>query len=123
MIVSLSAVAPTNICSADCWPLLDEAVPPVVRAAGPFAFELSGDWRAATLAWEELGCPYDAGLARLGGDVPAVGKAGAQIAARMCISPKTGNVVRSSGSQRLQQRIPLIEYRIRGAPNAGRSDR
>jgi hypothetical protein len=91
LIVSLSAVAPTNICSADCWPLLDEAVPPVVRAAGPFAFELSGDWRAAALAWEELGCPYDAGLARLGGDVPAVGKAGAQIAARMCISPKTAD--------------------------------
>jgi hypothetical protein len=25
-----------------------------VRAAGPFAFELSGDRRAAALAWEEM---------------------------------------------------------------------
>jgi DNA-binding CsgD family transcriptional regulator len=57
------------------WIRLAGAEPPPVRAAGPFTFELSGDWRAAAQAWEELGCPYDAALARLAGDVPAVGRA------------------------------------------------
>jgi DNA-binding CsgD family transcriptional regulator len=57
------------------WIRLSGSGPPAVRAAGPFTFELSGDWRAAAQAWDELGCPYDAALARLAGDVPAVGEA------------------------------------------------
>jgi DNA-binding CsgD family transcriptional regulator len=57
------------------WIRLAGAEPPVVLAAGPFGFELSGDWRAAVQAWEALGCPYDAALAGLAGDVPAVGAA------------------------------------------------
>jgi DNA-binding CsgD family transcriptional regulator len=38
----------------------------------PYRLETSGDWRAAAAAWTALGCPYDAALAQLGGDVAAV---------------------------------------------------
>jgi DNA-binding CsgD family transcriptional regulator len=32
--------------------------------AAPFALELAGDWEAAGRSWDELGCPYEAALAR-----------------------------------------------------------
>ncbi len=55
----------------------------------PFQLELGGDWQAATHAWERRGCPYDAAIARLGGDTAAVESAlatfrrlGARAAAR-----------------------------------------
>ncbi|MDT4905557.1 MAG: hypothetical protein QOH52_3573, partial [Pseudonocardiales bacterium] len=38
----------------------------------PYVLETSGDWRATADAWTALGCPYDAALAQLGGDIPAV---------------------------------------------------
>jgi DNA-binding CsgD family transcriptional regulator len=34
--------------------------------AAPFAHELTGDWTAAARSWDELGCPYEAALARAG---------------------------------------------------------
>jgi DNA-binding CsgD family transcriptional regulator/tetratricopeptide (TPR) repeat protein len=34
----------------------------------PQALEIAGDWRAAVARWEELGCPYEAALARLDSD-------------------------------------------------------
>src|SRR5262249_40766314 len=46
----------------------DEVVPP--NAAGPYALELAGDWRAAADAWTRLGCPYDAALALADADEP-----------------------------------------------------
>jgi DNA-binding CsgD family transcriptional regulator len=57
------------------WACLAGGQCPPVRAAPPFALELAGDWAGAATAWEQLGCPYDAGLARLGGDVPVLIKA------------------------------------------------
>jgi DNA-binding CsgD family transcriptional regulator len=33
-------------------------------AAAPFALELAGEWEAAAASWDELGCPYEAALAR-----------------------------------------------------------
>jgi DNA-binding CsgD family transcriptional regulator len=45
---------------------------PPVRCAEVFAFELAGDWDAAAQAWTRMDCGYDAALARLAGDVPAV---------------------------------------------------
>lgn len=38
----------------------------------PYQMETNGDWRAASAEWERLGCPYDAALAQLGGDLDAV---------------------------------------------------
>jgi len=38
----------------------------------PYRLEVSGDWQAAAAEWLRLGCPYDAALAQLGGDIAAV---------------------------------------------------
>jgi DNA-binding CsgD family transcriptional regulator len=55
----------------------------------PFDMEISGDWQAAADAWIGRGCPYDAAIAQLGGDISAVESAvatfrkfGARAAAR-----------------------------------------
>jgi len=55
----------------------------------PFDLEISGQWQCAAKAWTDRGCPYDAALAQLGGDVCAVKEAlatfrelGAKAAAR-----------------------------------------
>ena len=34
----------------------------------PYAMEISGDWEGAALAWEGLGCPYEAAVARAASD-------------------------------------------------------
>ncbi len=38
----------------------------------PFDLEIDGQWRLAADEWASRGCPYDAALAELGGDVSAV---------------------------------------------------
>jgi DNA-binding CsgD family transcriptional regulator len=44
--------------------------------APPYALELAGDWRAAAEIWEQLGCPHEAALVRLGSaDEKALGEA------------------------------------------------
>jgi DNA-binding CsgD family transcriptional regulator len=67
----------------------------------PYHLEVSGDWQAAFEAWSQLGCPYDAAIAQLGGDIAAVQAAldafrrlGARAAAR-----------------RAQQRLALLRGR------------
>jgi DNA-binding CsgD family transcriptional regulator len=37
----------------------------VGAVAAPFALELTGEWRAASERWVEIGCPYEAALAWL----------------------------------------------------------
>jgi DNA-binding CsgD family transcriptional regulator/tetratricopeptide (TPR) repeat protein len=44
-------------------------------AAGPWAFELDGDWAAAADSWHELGCPYEEALALAEGDASALRRA------------------------------------------------
>jgi DNA-binding CsgD family transcriptional regulator len=41
-------------------------------AAAPYDLEIKGDWKAASDNWIRRGCPYDAAIAQLGGDIPAV---------------------------------------------------
>jgi DNA-binding CsgD family transcriptional regulator len=56
-----------------CWrKRAGDAVGTPVTAAPPFALELVGNWREAAAAWDELGCPYEAALARLDGDEAAL---------------------------------------------------
>ena len=57
------------------WLLLTSGVSPDVPAAPPFACELGKNWEGAAAAWDRLGCPYDAALARLGGDAAALRQA------------------------------------------------
>jgi DNA-binding CsgD family transcriptional regulator len=45
---------------------------PVCDPVTPYQLEITGDWRAAADAWTALGCPYDAAVAQLGGDRPAM---------------------------------------------------
>jgi DNA-binding CsgD family transcriptional regulator len=56
------------------WARLPDGPPEQVAAGDPFTpfqLELGGDWPGAAAAWERRGCPYDAAIARLGGDIPA----------------------------------------------------
>jgi DNA-binding CsgD family transcriptional regulator len=46
--------------------------PPTADTVTPYRFEVGGDWQAAVAEWTRLGCPYDAAVAQLGGDVAAV---------------------------------------------------
>ncbi|WP_082964724.1 AAA family ATPase [Mycobacterium sp. E796] len=55
----------------------------------PFDLEIRGDWQAAAEEWLRRGCPYEAAIAQLGGDIAAVQSAlatfdslGARAAAR-----------------------------------------
>ncbi|OBK47991.1 LuxR family transcriptional regulator [Mycobacterium sp. 1081908.1] len=81
---------------------------PTVDTITPYRLEVSGDWRAAAAEWTRLGCPYDAAVAQLSGDVPTVQAAlgtfrqlGARAAAR-----------------RAQQRLT----RLRGRTQSRRAD-
>jgi DNA-binding CsgD family transcriptional regulator len=63
--------------------------PPGDAPPTPFELEISGDWQGAANAWIARGCPYDAAIAQLGGDITAVQSAldtfrslGARAAAR-----------------------------------------
>lgn len=47
----------------------------------PFALAEAGDWRAAAAAWRALGCRYEAALALLPGDEPALREALAELQA------------------------------------------
>jgi DNA-binding CsgD family transcriptional regulator len=54
------------------WLALADGDRPAVGVAGPIELELAGDWAGAAARWDRLGCPYDAAVARLSGDVPAL---------------------------------------------------
>jgi DNA-binding CsgD family transcriptional regulator/tetratricopeptide (TPR) repeat protein len=76
----------------------------------PFDLEIGGQWESAAREWDDRGCPYDAALARLGGDVSAVKAAletfrdlGAKAAAR-----------------RAQQRLATLRVR---APRTRQADK
>ena len=47
-----------------CWRWRAGAQEPVEELVPePYSLQLAGDWRAASAAWTELGCPYEAALA------------------------------------------------------------
>jgi DNA-binding CsgD family transcriptional regulator len=57
--------APWELGELACWRRrADRDAPEPPGAAEPYALELAGDWERAAAAWEKLGCPYDAALAR-----------------------------------------------------------
>jgi DNA-binding CsgD family transcriptional regulator len=70
--------------------LVGDPSPPIIGdPVTPYHLEIRGEWQAAFDAWTRLGCPYDAAIAQLGGDVGAVQSAldtfrrlGARTAAR-----------------------------------------
>ena len=44
---------------------------PPEGAAEPFVLQMTGEWRAAAGAWDEIGCPYEVGMALADGDTEA----------------------------------------------------
>lgn len=44
----------------------------VAQPLTPYQLEISGNWQAAAAEWTRRGCPYDAAIAQLGGDITAV---------------------------------------------------
>jgi DNA-binding CsgD family transcriptional regulator len=90
--------------------LTGAVIPPVTTTSAPtpYQMEANGDWQAAAAEWDRLGCPYDAALARLGGDVVAVQSAAAtfrQLGAR-------------AAARRAQQRLS----ELRGPATRGRAN-
>jgi len=55
-----------------CWIFRAGGRPPEVPTAQPYAREIAGDWAGAAAAFESRGLPYEAAVARLGGDAEAV---------------------------------------------------
>jgi DNA-binding CsgD family transcriptional regulator len=55
-----------------CWIFRAGGRPPSVPTAGPYAREIAGDWASAAAAYQARGLPYEAAIARLGGDTGAV---------------------------------------------------
>ena len=56
------------------------------RIAAPYAFQISGDWRAAAEAWREIGCPYEEAMALADGDESAL-RAALEILERLGAGP------------------------------------
>ncbi len=50
----------------------DPPQPILGEVVTPYHLEIRGDWQAAADAWSRLGCPYNAAIASLGGDIGAV---------------------------------------------------
>ncbi len=64
----------------------------------PYELETSGQWAAAAEAWADRGCPYDAAIAQLSGDVTAVQSA---LAAFRSLGAR-------AASRRAQQRLTAL---------------
>jgi ATP/maltotriose-dependent transcriptional regulator MalT len=75
-----------------------------------FEAEINGDWQSAAEAWTHRGCPYDAALAQLGGDITAVKTA---LATFRDLGAK-------AAARRAQQRLAVLRDR---APRTRRADK
>jgi DNA-binding CsgD family transcriptional regulator/tetratricopeptide (TPR) repeat protein len=103
-------------------------------SATPYQLEISGDWQGATTEWTRRGCPYEAALAQLGGDVTALQSAldtfhrlGARPAAhraRQRLTALGGRKPRGAGSYRKRDPAGLTrrEREVLELLAAGHSD-
>jgi DNA-binding CsgD family transcriptional regulator len=84
----------------------------VSELSGPFGQEVSGDWRSAAAEWTRRGCPYDAAIARLGGDITAVESA---LATFRRLGAK-------AAARRARQRLTELRGPIPRTPRTSRAD-
>jgi DNA-binding CsgD family transcriptional regulator len=85
-----------------CWIFRAGGQPPDVPVAEPYAREIAGDWAGAACAYEARGLPYEAALARLGGDVAAL-RAALTVFHRLDAAPaaaRAGDRLRALGERR-----------------------
>jgi DNA-binding CsgD family transcriptional regulator len=80
-----------------------------VDTVTPFRLEVSGDWQGAATEWTRLGCPYEAAVAQLGGDIDAV---------QAALTTFRGLGARAA-ARRAQQRLAQLRGRT---PSGGRAD-
>ena len=79
-------------------------------ALTPFELEIIGHWQAAAEAWTGRGCPFDAAIAQLGGDIDAVASA---LATFRGLGAK-------AAARRAQQRLAALRERV---PRTRRADK
>jgi DNA-binding CsgD family transcriptional regulator len=85
-----------------CWIFRAGGQLPDVPVAEPYAREIAGDWAGAACAYEARGLPYEAALARLGGDVAAL-RAALTVFHRLDAAPaaaRAGDRLRALGERR-----------------------
>ncbi|MBP1823006.1 AAA family ATPase [Mycobacterium sp. OAE908] len=87
-------------------PFDDASTPDAVT---PYRFEIRGDWQTAATEWTRLGCPYDAAIAQIGGDIGAVESALATFR----------QLGASAAARRAQRRLAQLRGR---APRRRRAD-
>jgi DNA-binding CsgD family transcriptional regulator len=66
-------------------------------AAGPFALSIAGDWEGAAERWREIGCPYEAALARADSDDEEVVRAAVEELQRLGARAAARAVARRRG--------------------------
>jgi DNA-binding CsgD family transcriptional regulator/tetratricopeptide (TPR) repeat protein len=94
------------------WVWRGGGTPPAADCARPVALQLEGDWRAASDAWERLGCRYHAALACYEGDDPAALLHALDVLDRLGARPAAARVRRR-----------LSELGVRSVPRGPRSAR
>ena len=94
---------------------------PAEAAAEPFALQISGEWEKAAEAWEEIGCPYEVGLALSEGDEDAMLRA-LGIFDSLGAEP-AGNLVRSRLRDLGADRIPRGPTKETASNPAGLTNR
>jgi DNA-binding CsgD family transcriptional regulator len=82
---------------------------PTLDTVTPYRLEIDQAWQAAVAEWTRLGCPYDAAIAQLGGDIDAVQSA---------LSTFRRLGARAAG-RRARQRLAALRGRT---PNTRRAD-
>ena len=98
-----------NCAAGFAWPAA-QLRPPTATPLTPFDLEVNGQWQCATEAWTARGCSYEAALAQLGGDAPAVNSA---LATFRRLGAK-------AAARRAQQRLAALRER---APRTRQADR
>jgi DNA-binding CsgD family transcriptional regulator len=91
-------------------------------SAPPYAHQINGDWRAAAGAWDAIGCPYEAALARADGDDVTELEAALRTLSGLGAQP-AADLVRRRLRQSGARRVPPAPRRATRANPGGVTDR
>jgi DNA-binding CsgD family transcriptional regulator/tetratricopeptide (TPR) repeat protein len=91
-------------------------------AAEPYALHTGGDPVAAAAAWDAIGCPYEAAVARADSDDPEQMRAALEVFYRLGARPAANRLVHRMRSLGVD-RLPRRPHRTTGANPAGLTER